>query len=486
MERLRGSLLRCGGCGAVEHILLNSDGPPERIQSKERADMRKLFGTDGIRGQANHYPITAEMALLVGKATAQYFASGGARCRAVIGKDTRLSGYMLESALTSGLLSMGMDVLAVGPMPTPAVAHLTRSMGAACGIMITASHNPAPDNGIKIFAADGFKLPDEVELEIERYILSGTLNSEHVPADGIGKAYRIDDARGRYIEFAKSSIHNLSLRGLKIVLDCANGAAYAMAPLIFRELGAEVVETGGHPDGCNINLDCGALHSANVGRMVREYGADAGIAFDGDADRVIFCDENGEEVNGDRIIGMLALEYKRRGRLSGNTVVVTSMSNLGLHRAMRENGIQVEVTDVGDRYVIERMRAGRFNIGGEQSGHIVFMDYATTGDGIISALHVLELMKKSRRKLSELAGFMPVFPQEIRSLAVARKTPLEDLPGLSGVMAECRAALADTGRIVVRFSGTENKIRILVEAEEADSVRYWADLLEDAARRELC
>ena len=486
MERLRGSLLRCGGCGAVEHILLNSDGPSERIQSKERADMRKLFGTDGIRGQANHYPITAEMALLVGKATAQYFASGGARCRAVIGKDTRLSGYMLESALTSGLLSMGMDVLAVGPMPTPAVAHLTRSMGAACGIMITASHNPAPDNGIKIFAADGFKLPDEVELEIERYILSGTLNSEHVPADGIGKAYRIDDARGRYIEFAKSSIHNLSLRGLKIVLDCANGAAYAMAPLIFRELGAEVVETGGHPDGCNINLDCGALHSANVGRMVREYGADAGIAFDGDADRVIFCDENGEEVNGDRIIGMLALEYKRRGRLSGNTVVVTSMSNLGLHRAMRENGIQVEVTDVGDRYVIERMRAGRFNIGGEQSGHIVFMDYATTGDGIISALHVLELMKKDQRKLSELAGFMPVFPQEIRSLAVARKTPLEDLPGLSGVMAECRAALADTGRIVVRFSGTENKIRILVEAEEADSVRYWADLLEDAARRELC
>ena len=220
--------------------------------------------------------------------------------------------------------------------------------------------------------------------------------------------------------------------------------------------------------------------------MVREYGADAGIAFDGDADRVIFCDENGEEVNGDRIIGMLALEYKRRGRLSGNTVVVTSMSNLGLHRAMRENGIQVEVTDVGDRYVIERMRAGRFNIGGEQSGHIVFMDYATTGDGIISALHVLELMKKDQRKLSELAGFMPVFPQEIRSLAVARKTPLEDLPGLSGVMAECRAALADTGRIVVRFSGTENKIRILVEAEEADSVRYWADLLEDAARRELC
>ncbi len=447
---------------------------------------KKLFGTDGIRGQANCHPITAEMALMVGKATAQHFAAGRARSRAVIGKDTRLSGYMLESALTSGLLSMGMDVLAVGPMPTPAVAHLTRSMGAACGIMITASHNPAPDNGIKIFAADGFKLPDEVEMEIERHIFSGALNSEHVPPSGIGKAYRIDDARGRYIEFAKSSIDNLSLRGLKIVLDCANGAAYSIAPLIFRELGAEVVETGVSPDGCNINLDCGALHSGNVGRMVKELGADVGIAFDGDADRVIFCDENGAEVNGDRIIGMLALEYKRRGRLSSDTVVVTSMSNLGLHRAMKDNGVAVEVTDVGDRYVIDRMREGRFNIGGEQSGHIIFMDYATTGDGIISALHVLELMVTSGRRLSDLAGFMRVFPQEIQSLPVVRRTPLQDLPLLSEVMERCRRSLGSSGRIVVRFSGTENKLRVLVEAEDAGEVRLWTDRLLDAARRELC
>ncbi len=426
--------------------------------------MKKLFGTDGIRGRANSYPITPELALLVGKATAKVLGGASGHQRVVLGKDTRISGYMLENAITSGLLSMGMDVLAVGPMPTPAVAHLTKSMGAVCGIMITASHNPACDNGIKIFAEDGFKLPDAVELEIEKEILGGKLAEDGVPGEAIGKAFRIEDARGRYIEFAKGSIRNLSLRGLKLVLDCANGAAYSIAPPIFRELGAEVIETAVKPNGLNINDGCGALHPENMGELVRKYGADAGIALDGDADRVIFCDANGNEVNGDRIIGMLALSFQREKKLASDTVVVTSMSNLGLSRAMKQAGIRVEVTDVGDRYVIERMRAGGFNVGGEQSGHIIFMDYATTGDGIISALHVLKLMKESGTPLAELAGFMTVFPQKLHSFAVARKTPLEKLSLLPAEIEACRAALGESGRTIVRYSGTENKIRILVEA----------------------
>lgn len=446
---------------------------------------KKLFGTDGIRGRANSYPITPELALLVGKATAKVLGAGGTHRRVVLGKDTRISGYMLENALTAGLLSMGMDVLAVGPMPTPAVAHLTRSMGAACGIMITASHNPAADNGIKIFAADGFKLPDDVELEIEKQILSDEISSEHVPGDAIGKAYRIEDARGRYIEFAKSSIRNLSLRGLKIVLDCANGAAYSIAPLIFRELGAEVIEHAVKPDGLNINDNCGALHPENVGRLVLEHHADVGIALDGDADRVIFCDASGNVVDGDRIIGMVALDYQKNNKLAGNAVVVTSMSNLGLHRAMKQAGINVEVTDVGDRYVIERMREGAFNIGGEQSGHLIFMDYATTGDGILSALHVLKLMIRTGKPLAELAAFMTVFPQELRSFPVARKTPLAKLTLLPAAIAECEAALGDSGRTIVRYSGTENKMRILVEAENPDDVARWIERLTETARREL-
>ena len=454
--------------------------------------MRKLFGTDGIRGKANTYPITPEMALLVGKATAKILGgkTGDApgnegHPRVVLGKDTRISGYMLETALTGGLLSMGMDVLLVGPMPTPAVAHLTRSMRAVCGIMITASHNPACDNGIKIFAADGFKLPDEVELEIEKEILSGEVSSEAIPGDRIGKAMRIDDARGRYIEFAKSSVRNLNLRGMRIVLDCANGASYSIAPTILRELGAEVFEYSVKPDGLNINLNCGALHPENISRLVREHRADAGIALDGDADRVIFCDADGNEVNGDRIIGMLALDSRSRGELRHDTVVVTGMSNLGLHRAMKSAGVKVEVTDVGDRYVIERMRAGNFNIGGEQSGHLIFMDYATTGDGIMSALHVLGLMTRTGKPLKELASFMNVFPQEIRSLAVDRKVPLTDLDLLPKKIRECETKLGESGRTIVRYSGTENKIRILVEAESKRDVAFWSEELCKAAEQEL-
>lgn len=444
---------------------------------------KKLFGTDGIRGEANRYPITADVALQVGQAVARVLGTARSRRgRAVLGKDTRISGYMLEHAITSGLLSMGMDVLEVGPMPTPAVAHLTRSMGADCGIMITASHNPAGDNGIKIFAADGFKLPDEVEFAIEAAITAG---GDGVTVDRIGKAYRLDDARGRYIEFAKGSIDNHALRGLRVVVDCANGAAYSIAPLILRELGAEVIESGVAPDGLNINENCGAMHPANIGRLVREHRADAGIALDGDADRVIFCDADGREVNGDRIIGMVALDFKNRGRLAGDTVVVTGMSNLGLHRAMKQHGIRVEVTDVGDRYVIERMREGGFNVGGEQSGHIIFMDYATTGDGLISALHVLQLMVRTGKTLAELAAFMDVFPQEIRSLPVAHKIPLAQLEALPAAIEACHAELGASGRTIVRYSGTENKIRILVEAEEQLRVNHWIDTLCTIASREL-
>ena len=448
--------------------------------------MKKLFGTDGIRGKANHYPITAELALLLGKATAHVFEATGLGLRkAILGKDTRLSGYMLENAITSGMLSMGMDVIAVGPMPTPAVAHLTKSMGASCGIMITASHNPAEDNGIKIFGHDGFKLPDEIELEIEKHILSNELNSDSVSHSKIGKAYRIDDARGRYIEFAKSSINNHSLKGLKIVLDCANGAAYSMAPLIFQELGAEVIVTSATPDGHNINDGCGATYSRHAAALVKEYNADLSVSLDGDADRVIFCDAAGNEINGDRLIGMVALDFKQRGRLAGDSVVVTSMSNLGLIKAMEKAEINVIQTDVGDRYVIEEMRKNDFNLGGEQSGHIIFMDYATTGDGIITALHVLKQMTKKNKSLAELADFMDVYPQRLEGIMVQEKIPIEQVPALRDTIKDCEKALDGFGRTVVRYSGTENKIRILVEAEKQKDVDFWTEKLCDTAKKEL-
>ncbi|MDD5728349.1 MAG: phosphoglucosamine mutase [Victivallales bacterium] len=448
--------------------------------------MRKLFGTDGVRGKANHYPITAELALMLGKATAHVFGAAGLGLRkAILGKDTRLSGYMLENAITSGMLSMGMDVISIGPLPTPAVAHLTRSMCASCGVMITASHNPATDNGIKIFGHDGFKLADEIELEIEGHILKGKLNSELIPHHQIGKAFRIDDARGRYIEFAKSSIDNHSLKGLKIVLDCANGAAYYIAPLIFRELGAEVITTAVSPDGHNINAKCGATHSAHAAALVKKHKADLSVSLDGDGDRVIFCDADGNEVNGDRIIGMVALDFKSRGRLADNSIVVTGMSNLGLVKAMEKVGIKVIQTGVGDRYVIEEMRKNNLNIGGEQSGHIIFMDYATTGDGIITALHVLKQMLKTNRTLKEAAAFMEVFPQRLEGVKVQEKIPIDQVPALRDAIVNCEKALAGSGRTVVRYSGTENKLRILVEAKKQQDVDFWIHKLCDIASREL-
>ncbi|OGV51197.1 MAG: phosphoglucosamine mutase [Lentisphaerae bacterium GWF2_52_8] len=449
--------------------------------------MRELFGTDGIRGKANTYPITPEIALQVGKALAHIFgAQGRGSLKALIGKDTRLSGYMIETALTSGLVSMGMDVLELGPMPTPAIAHLTRSMGAACGIMITASHNPSDDNGIKIFGSDGFKLPDAVEEDIEQHVFGGEITSAHINSQMIGKAYRIDDARGRYIEFAKSSIRNRSIKGLKVVLDCANGAAYHVAPLIFRELGAEVIKVAAEPDGYNINHECGATYTKTVSELVRQHGAHVGISLDGDADRVIFCDSNGQVVNGDRIIGLCALDFKTKGRLAENSIVVTSMSNLGLHNAMKEAGIKTEITGVGDRYVIERMLEKGYNVGGEQSGHVIFMDYATTGDGIITALHVLKVMIERQKPLSELASFMEEFPQKLCNIDVREKIPLDQLPSIRNLIAEGEKILGNSGRIMVRYSGTENKIRILVEAQKEEDVEKWTTSIADAVKKELC
>ena len=446
--------------------------------------MGKRFGTDGIRGRANTYPITPEVALQLGKAIAHVFGAGGhGSAKAILGKDTRLSGYMIETALTSGLVSMGMDVLSVGPMPTPAVAHLTKSMCASCGIMITASHNPSDDNGIKVFDSEGFKLPDAIEDDIERHILGGEIKSAHISTTLLGKAYRIDDALGRYIAFAKASVKNRSLKGLKVVLDCAHGAGYKIAPLIFEELGAEVVTTGVSPDGFNINEACGATHTERLSELVREHGSDIGVALDGDADRVIFCDESGAVVNGDRIIGICALDYKERGRLRNDTVVVTSMSNLGLSKALKEAGIKTELTDVGDRYVIDRMRDKGFNIGGEQSGHIIFMDHVTTGDGIITALHLLNHMLEKQLPLSTLADFMTEFPQKLTNIPVSAKPPMSELPEIEEIIAECENALGATGRIVVRYSGTENKLRILVESENAGLVDEWTAKTAELVKR---
>lgn len=448
--------------------------------------MERLFGTDGIRGQANHYPVTPEVALQIGKALGHVLgASGHGSCKAVIGKDTRLSGYMLETALTSGLVAMGVDVMLVGPVPTPAVAHLTRSMAADVGLMLTASHNPFDDNGIKIFGEDGFKISDSMETDITDHIASSELSCGHIRSDQMGKAYRIEDARGRYIEFAKSTIKNEGFDGLKIVLDCANGAAYHIAPLILKELGAKVIKTFVEPDGYNINNLCGALHPEVVAQTVQLSHADIGIAFDGDADRVIFCDAQGNVVDGDRILAMCALDFKSRGQLVNNTLVTTTMSNMGLHEAMKKAGIQVDVTDVGDRLVIDRMRKTGTNVGGEKSGHVILMDYATTGDGIITALQVLRLMHRQGATLAQLAECMTEYPQQLVSIRVKERRPIDTVPSLVRAMDACARDLGEGGRLIVRYSGTEPKLRILVEARQASQVKHWIDSLSAVVQKEL-
>ena len=446
----------------------------------------KLFGTDGIRGRVNEFPITAEVALRLGKAVARVLRSSEPnRNRVLVGKDTRISGYMLETALTSGLVSMGMDVLLVGPLPTPAVAHLTKSMGAVAGIMLTASHNPYEDNGMKIFGPDGYKLSDELELAVETYILGDDSEFPPLPPARIGKAKRIDDARGRYIEFVKQTADNISLAGYKVVVDCGHGAAYSIAPLIFGELGAEVIAVGVDPDGLNINAGFGALHPETAGALVREHNADIGVSFDGDADRVIFTDASGLVISGDRVLALCALGLKERGLLRNDTLVATVMSNLGLIEAMRENGIAVETTPVGDRSVIECIRKGGHAFGGENSGHLIFADYSTTGDGILSALQILRLMKDRDATLAQLSTVMEEYPSKLLNLPIKSKPPISSLKKLGTMIANAEEEFGTKGRQLIRYSGTENKIRILIEHQEVAEVERWIAKFSDVIKEEI-
>jgi phosphoglucosamine mutase len=437
---------------------------------------KKLFGTDGVRGIANQEPMTSEMAMKLGRAAAYLFKNKAGRHRIVIGKDTRLSGYMLESALTSGICSMGVDVLLVGPFPTPGIAFLTRSLRADAGVVISASHNSFEDNGIKFFSRDGLKLPDRMEHEMEDLIFSGKIDSIRPTAGEIGKAFRVDDAEGRYIEFVKSSLpKGMTLQGLTVVVDCANGAAYKVAPTILRELDAKVIVLGDAPDGMNINQHCGSTHPEVIQKAVREQHADVGIAHDGDADRAIFTCEKGLLVNGDQVMAALAVFLKKMGRLNKNTLVTTVMSNMGLDRAMKAAGVRIVKTAVGDRYVLERMLNDGYNFGGEQSGHLIFLDYNTTGDGLITAVQVLALMKTTGKPLSELAKIMTNFPQVLVNVRVKERRELSTLPKVKKHMEKLEKNLDGSGRLLVRYSGTEPVVRIMIEGEREPEIRKWAD-----------
>ena len=443
---------------------------------------RKYFGTDGVRGRANSHPMTAELALRLGAAAGRYFRRDGKNGhRVVIGKDTRLSGYMLENALTAGLTSTGMNVLLLGPVPTPAVGFLTRSMRADVGIMISASHNPAHDNGIKFFGPDGFKLSDEAEAIIEN-LVAGDL--QPAQPDNIGRAKRIDDGRGRYVEYAKTTFPaGLRLDGLKVVVDCANGAAYRAAPDVLWELGAEVVPIGVSPNGTNINDGVGSTHPEACARAVREHGADMGIALDGDADRVAVFDGNGKLADGDQIMALMAARWAEQGRLKGNALVATVMSNLGLERFLGQHGLGLERTKVGDRYVVERMRSGGFNLGGEQSGHIVMTDYATTGDGLIAGLQFLAAMAETGRPAAELLHQFDPVPQMLKNVRYAAGA---DPLSADAVKAEIRAAearLNGSGRVLIRKSGTEPLIRVMAEAEDEVVLREVVDGIVAAVER---
>ena len=440
---------------------------------------RRLFGTDGIRGTANTHPMTAEVALSLGKAAGKLFRRGDHPHRVVIGKDTRLSGYMLEPALTAGFTSAGMNVLLLGPMPTPAVAFLTRSLRADLGVMVSASHNPFQDNGIKLFGPDGFKLSDEIEVEIERAMAEANGNGLAAPAD-LGRAQRIDDARGRYIENLKSSFpKGLDLSGLKIVVDCANGAAYHIAPDLLWGLGAEVVRHGTSPNGLNINVDCGSNHPERLRAAVLENRADLGLALDGDADRLVLCDERGAFVDGDQVLALIAASWWRAGRLQGEGVVATLMSNLGLEHYLGGLGLRLLRTKVGDRYVVERMRADACNVGGEQSGHIVLTDFATTGDGMLAALQVLAVMRQAERPLSEVGRPFEPLPQRLRNVRTPRRLDL-GLPAIASLIEAEQGRLDGRGRLLVRASGTEPVVRVMVEAEDEALLE---EVLETVSRR---
>ncbi len=448
------------------------------------AQDRRLFGTDGIRGIANQYPMTPEVALQLGKAVARHFRKNG-EVKVVIGKDTRLSGYLFENAITAGLVAAGAKVFLLGPLPTPAVAHITKSFAADAGIMITASHNPASHNGIKIFDSQGGKLPDEEEAAIEHVMLDALKkNGVDENKDTIGKAQRIEDARGRYISFAKASIKSANLEGLTIVLDCANGAAYSTAPVVFKELGARVINLNNSPDGENINKNCGATHPEVIADAVKEHAADIGVALDGDADRVIMVDETGKEVDGDHLLAITALEMKKQGTLKKDTVVGTQYTNKGFDEAMKQAGITVIRVENGDRYILEKLHNEGYSLGGEQSGHLVLLDYATTGDGTIAALQILNIMKQRGKKLSELAQCMTSWPQKIESFAVKEKTPLPKLKKVQAAIAQAETALGDKGRVFVRYSGTEQKARIMIEAKDSAKIDTLITSIKTAFQEE--
>ena len=442
---------------------------------------RKYFGTDGIRGRANGV-ITPDLALRVGQATGLAFRRGDHRHRVVIGKDTRLSGYMIENALVAGFTSVGMDVLLLGPMPTPAVAMLTRSMRADLGVMISASHNAYEDNGIKLFGPDGYKLSDEVETEITR-LIDSDLGKQLSASPALGRAKRIESADARYIEFAKRTMpRNLSLEGLRIVVDCANGAGYKVAPEALWELGAEVIAIGVEPDGFNINRDVGSTKPDALSQKVRELRADVGIALDGDADRVLIVDENGQVVDGDQLMGVIARSWQEDGLLSAPGIVATVMSNLGLERYLAGLGLSLARTAVGDRYVLEHMRANGFNLGGEQSGHIILSDYATTGDGLVAALQLLAVVKRKEKPVSEVCHCFEPLPQILKNVRYKQGRPLEEKPVVSAIKA-AEQMLGESGRLVIRPSGTEPVIRVMAEGDDRDLVMRAVDEVVEAVAK---
>jgi len=451
------------------------------------ARTRQLFGTDGVRGVANIEPMTSETALRLGRAVAYVFRrAAGRRHKIIIGKDTRVSGYMLETAMASGICSMGVDVLLVGPLPTPGIAFLTRSLRADAGAVISASHNAFQDNGIKFFSSAGFKLPDDVELEIERLVLETEIDHLRPTADEIGKAFRIDDADGRYNVFVKNTFpRDLTLDGLRVVVDCANGAAYKVAPEVLQELGATVTAIGVTPDGENINRDCGATSPAALQAAVIEHRAHVGVALDGDGDRCIFVDECGQVVDGDAVLAIASRELAEQGRLVGRTLVTTHMANFGLELAMRDLGINVLKTQVGDRYVLEEMQRGGFNLGGEQSGHVLFLDHTTTGDGLITALVVLGIMRTRGVPLSTLARVMRKFPQVLVNVPVRDKRDLDQIPEVRAAVTAVESALGGRGRVYIRYSGTEALARVMVEGEDLAQVEAHAAHIADAVKAAL-
>jgi len=454
---------------------------------------KKIFGTDGVRGTANIEPVTAETALKLGRAAGHVFKTletrprGRGRHKIVLGKDTRLSGYMLENAISSGILSMGVDVLFIGPLPTPGVAYVTRSLRADAGIVITASHNAYDDNGIKFFRADGYKLDDKIEFEVESLVFSGRIENIRPTADEVGKAVRIEDALGRYIEYAKASFpRGMTLEGMRIVVDCAHGAAYKATPCILRELGADVITYGNQPDGKNINKDCGSMHPGLLCQKIWEHRADLGIGHDGDADRVLMSDENGKLIDGDDILAIAALDLLAQGALRDKTLVATVMSNAGLDVALQEAGGQVVRTPVGDKNVIDEMLRNGFNLGGEQSGHIIFRDFSTTGDGIVAALQILRIMKAKNSPLSQLAKCWTRFPQLVTNIHVREKRPFEELDNVLKLVAEAEQELkGHGGRVLLRYSGTEPKARLLLEGRESAVLEKWASKISEAVKRQV-